>query len=497
MGNDKKEEIRSALSLLVEQGEVVELRVPGTSRGTCSGYFDDGQLLGDAAVELSGQGPGVYITLNRVDPTLLARANNRVRDFVRQGDCTKDEDILRRRFLPIDFDAVRPAGISSTKEEHSAAILKATECRQWLTERGWPAPILADSGNGAHLLLRVDLPNDEASTKLLKESLKVLGDEFDDEQVTVDPSTFNASRVWKLYGTQVCKGDPMPDRPHRVACILEAAGRLEVVPAELLQVLAAAAQPKPREADGSKRLLSGRGDHSTLDIVAWFQVQGRYGRDLGGGKHAVLCPWVDEHSDQRPAEDSDTVVWEAEEGQWPTFHCSHAHCLDRNLQDVMELWGDADSYCSREFPASGAGLHADRNGSGSHDRPTISISGRHMRDITSDAVKALKAADEKGPLLFSRGNSVVRIRTGDAGVSAEAMTNVSLRGALDRVADFVRTTDKGDTPARPPSDVTADILSLPDLPFRGLRGFSETPVFLDNGALLMSTGYDSDSGLYL
>ena len=49
MGNDKKEEIRSALSFLVEQGEVVELRVPGTSRGTRSGYFDDCQLLGDAA----------------------------------------------------------------------------------------------------------------------------------------------------------------------------------------------------------------------------------------------------------------------------------------------------------------------------------------------------------------------------------------------------------------------------------------------------------------
>ena len=77
------------------------------------------------------------------------------------------------------------------------------------------------------------------------------------------------------------------------------------------------------------------------------------------------------------------------------------------------------------------------------------------------------------------------------------MTNVSLRGALDRVADFINVTKNGNTPARPPSDVTADILSLPDLPFRGLRGFSETPVFLANGALLMSPGYDSESGLYL
>ena len=49
MTTDQGEEIRSALSLLVGQGEVAELRVPGTSKGTQSGYFDDGQLLGDAA----------------------------------------------------------------------------------------------------------------------------------------------------------------------------------------------------------------------------------------------------------------------------------------------------------------------------------------------------------------------------------------------------------------------------------------------------------------
>jgi hypothetical protein len=495
----KSQIIKQALSLLIERGEVAELRVPGTSSGTCSGYFDDTQLLGDAAVELSGQGGGVYITINPVDRTLLARAQNRVRRYVKQGQCTADKDILRRSLFPIDFDAVRPAGISSTQEEHSAAILKATECRQWLVERGWPAPILADSGNGGHLLFRVDLPNDEASTRLLKDMLKVLGDEFDDEHVVVDPSTFNASRVWKLYGTLVCKGDPMPDRPHRVANIIEApAVRLEVVPAELLAELAIALRPKSIEADGRKLASFGGGDYKSLDVVRWFQAKGRYGRDLGDGKHAVLCPWAEAHTDRRPAEDSDTVVWEAADGRWPVFHCSHAHCNDRGLEDVMDLWGDADSFCSGEFPPDKNGSQAaEHTGSNGHDRPTISVTDRHMRDITSDALLALEATDKNCPLLFSRGNSVVRIRAGDAGVSAEAMTNASLRGALDRVADFVSTHDKGDTPARPPPDVTADILSLPKLPFRRLRGFAQTPIFLPDGTLLRQSGYDSESGLYL
>jgi hypothetical protein len=90
--------------------------------------------------------------------------------------------------------------------------------------------------------------------------------------------------------------------------------------------------------------------------VSWFQSHDHYGRRLVEDKHAVLCPWVAEHSDQRPAEASDTVVWEASNEQWPVFHCSHAHCINRSVQDVINLWGDADSFCSTEFQSSKASL---------------------------------------------------------------------------------------------------------------------------------------------
>ena len=64
----------------------------------------------------------------------------------------------------IDLDPDRPAAVSSTDEQHAAAKAVAEHCRDWLHhDCGWPDPIFANSGNGWHLLYRIDLPNDKES----------------------------------------------------------------------------------------------------------------------------------------------------------------------------------------------------------------------------------------------------------------------------------------------------------------------------------------------
>lgn len=210
-------EIRRTLELLYEPGQVAEIRVLHTKRGTMSGYFDDLGKMAQAAASLSGKAPGVYATLNPPNPDLLARAANRVKEYARET--TADRDILNRRWLPIDFDAVRPAGVSSTDTEHEAALDRAKSCREWLTAQGWPEPIFADSGNGAHLLYRVDLPTDD--DRVVEMCLKALAAKFDDAVVVVDVGNYNPARIWKVYGTLAAKGDSTPDRPHRLARILE------------------------------------------------------------------------------------------------------------------------------------------------------------------------------------------------------------------------------------------------------------------------------------
>jgi hypothetical protein len=156
-------EIRGSIGLLLEPGQVYEIRAFG--RGTTSGYFRDFAKLAEVAARLSGRTPAVYVSLNPVLPDLFARSADRIKSWARAT--TSDGQIIRRRWLPIDFDPVRPSDISSTSDEHQASLLRARECLNWLLSIGWPEPIVADSGNGAHLLYRVDLPNDQSATNLL------------------------------------------------------------------------------------------------------------------------------------------------------------------------------------------------------------------------------------------------------------------------------------------------------------------------------------------
>jgi hypothetical protein len=217
-------EIRWAIEVLFEPGDVVELRA-FKERTTVSGYFDDHEELVEQAAKLDDRGFAVYVTINLVKPTLLARAHNRVKHHPKAT--TSDADITRRRWLPLDFDPVRPADLSSTEQEKKAALWRAREVRDYLTEQGWPESIVADSGNGAHLLYRVDLPNDQESLQLVKGVLEALAFKFSDDRVSVDTSTCNAARIWKLYGTTARKVDDTEKRPHRVSRLLEAPTEVE------------------------------------------------------------------------------------------------------------------------------------------------------------------------------------------------------------------------------------------------------------------------------
>ena len=241
--NERKNlSILDGLRLLCEPRAVYELRCPKTKRdGTISGYFNDLEKLADHAELLSGVHPAVYVTINPVNPDLLARARNRIEN--RASFTTADADVVKRLRLLLDFDPKRPAGISSTDEEHDAALARAKECLEWLTAQGFPKPILADSGNGGHLIYGLDLPNDDACRLLVESFLKAIAGRFTDEKVKGDVSVFNAARISKIYGTMVCKGDNLPDRPHRLSQILEAPEKLVPVSNELLQIIGNIVRP--------------------------------------------------------------------------------------------------------------------------------------------------------------------------------------------------------------------------------------------------------------
>jgi hypothetical protein len=218
-------EILRCLSVLTEPNQVVELRLLDVLLSgsrvpvTMSGYFDNREALAAQAKKFGNYATGTYITLNPVNRALLARAANRLRVVGKNDALTTDADIINRRWLPIDVDPVRPRGISSTKEEHDAALALALQIRDALRDQNWPDPILGDSGNGGHGLYNIGLPANDGG--LIKRCLAALARRFDQDAVKIDQAVFNPARIWKLYGTVSRKGDNLPDRPHRLARLIE------------------------------------------------------------------------------------------------------------------------------------------------------------------------------------------------------------------------------------------------------------------------------------
>lgn len=298
-------ELHRTAKLFLPAGRVTELRafnalVPGLNGRypikTVTGYFDNAADLVAQAGRIQSA-DGCYFVLNAVDPRLLARAANKLKKADR-GGATSDLNVQRRLWLPVDLDAERPAGISASKAEHEAARDRARAIYQHLKARGWPAPVVGDSGNGSHLLCRVDLPTDDGG--LVERVLHALAQRFSDAAVKVDTTNHNPSRIFKLYGTRACKGDSTSDRPHRMSKLLLVPDDLAVVPDELLQQLAAECDDDP-PGPAASNAHSGNGTFGIEAFIrdAGLDAEGPEPWDSRGGKGRrwilKTCPFNSEH----------------------------------------------------------------------------------------------------------------------------------------------------------------------------------------------------------
>lgn len=237
-----------ALKLIHDPGEVFEIRVLGIPAGkykprVAAGWFNDPRAALKALPKYMVQKPsGIYMTLNPVNSALLARTNNLMSDQC--AESTSDKDVLRRRWMLIDLDPERPTGISSSDEELEAARAIAKQCKEWLqSEFGWPEPIEAMSGNGMHLVYRIEMPNDDAAKSLIRNVLKVISEQVHEwqigrpTQIKVDQVVFNAARIVKLWGTTVRKGMDVADRPHRKSDLTVVPQKLAIISTESLTLL--------------------------------------------------------------------------------------------------------------------------------------------------------------------------------------------------------------------------------------------------------------------
>lgn len=335
---------------------VFEVRIPrcpdragGSYRSTWAGYFQVPQIQAAAQavarIDHDQQPDGIYVTLNPVRPELLARSINTIKP--KADATTADADILLRRWLFLDLDPKRPAKVSATDAEMTAAIDLASRMTEQLAAEGWPQPIRCASGNGAYLLYRLELPNDQPTTDLIKRVLARLAARFNTDQVDIDQATFNAARIVKVMGTHGRKGDHLvnvpglEDRPHRLARCLDVPPSCEVVTLEQLEQLAGpGGAPAPPASSPRQHQRAIAGSFDTFDHTA-EGVQGYLERhgvsiarviDTPGGTKLILeqCPITN-----IDGTDTSVAVIVGHDGLI-TFHNLHNRAMGLEWVDVRD-----------------------------------------------------------------------------------------------------------------------------------------------------------------
>ena len=195
----------------------------GKWENTISVYYDWSHLdkvsIDIAILDSTRRPKGIYTTINPCNPTLLARACNRLVE--RPKATTSDADITRRRWLPFDIDPRRPSGISATDDEVGLAVALAGDVEAVLRGMGWSYPLYASSGNGAYMLYRVNLPNDANTLATINKIYSVVNHRLGDidpsrPHAEIDTTVGNAARILRVGGTTNRKGDETPDRPWRM-----------------------------------------------------------------------------------------------------------------------------------------------------------------------------------------------------------------------------------------------------------------------------------------
>lgn len=321
-------EVTRFLQTLWRPGDVREVRIPKYNQWghTASGYFDSPEKLAQAAVKYDGK-TNIYLTLNPTDPALLARSVNRIRP--KAENTTSDADILVRRFLFIDIDSVRPAGISATEQELAAAKVLLETLTRDLAERGWPDPVTCMSGNGHYALYGLDLANTPETADLVGRVLKALAQSYDTPHATIDTTVSNASRILGLVGTMKIKGDATANRPHRRSELLFVPDELRPVPEALLRQLAQTFSP----ASPPTRHRSTQDARPLIDLLTEAGIDYREQPPDANGitwYHLKRCPF---HADGRNYECG--VGQKLPDGPY-AGHCFHPEGADKGWQEFKQ-----------------------------------------------------------------------------------------------------------------------------------------------------------------
>lgn len=321
--------IRQAIKCLKPNNELFEIRMigKGNKKRVISGYFTDADTLIKQFDTIDPRGLNMYITINKVNDGCYSREQH---DCFRQTDLTThDNEIDSYEWLFIDLDPKRVSDVSSTETELEYAKELADKVYIYMKNLGFQEPLRALSGNGHHLLYKIDIPNTVENKKLIERCLVNLSSMFDNDKVKIDIINHNQARVCKLYGTLAQKGSNTKTRPHRMSKITYIPDEIKTNRIELLNVLAGELPEVPK---ATRRTTNYSNE---FDIEDWMADHGLEPMGANAGTDCTIyplanCPFDHSHTD------GDSKIFKYTNGAI-AFKCHHNSCRGKTWQDVREL----------------------------------------------------------------------------------------------------------------------------------------------------------------
>lgn len=272
-----------------------------------------------------------YFVFNQIDSYQLDGKMKKgfcVEKFAMSNHCICDIDIVRRKWVMLDFDPVRPSGTSSTFEQLSYASMTAKKVWDFLFHNGFYDYVGCVSGNGYHIMLPCDLEANEQTDNLVSDFIKVISMLFSDENVAIDTQVSNRARLTKLYGTVAHKGEHSALTPHRTSCFKHVPQEIKPIDkAYFEKIVAAFMTPNSRPSSENNY---GRGKFSLESFLKSHNIAFEQ-RSIAGGRKYILkeCPFNSEHKSP------DSAVFEFEDGRLG-FKCFHNSCSSYHWKEFRE-----------------------------------------------------------------------------------------------------------------------------------------------------------------
>ena len=325
--------IRQWYDIFKDNHELVEIRIldPAT-RKTYSGYFTDIETLLEAIKPYDRS--AIYFTLNVIDYACYSR-EQRDRISTKVKSTTSDGEIIERKWCLIDVDCEKPSDTNSSDEEKELAKSVVNNVYKFLRDEGFESPVVCDSANGFHLLYKQAMNSTPENTETMKRFLHVLDMFFSTDKVKIDCSTFNPSRICKLYGTYSRKGSDTPERPQRCSSILKVPSEIKITQNEYFEKVASYL-PEPEKKDRFNNY--GASSFDLDEFIKEHDIKVAKVEDGKDYRKYVLeeCPFCSAH--RAP----DSAVFKMRDGGFG-FKCLHNSCSKYTFKD-FRLHYDPNSY---------------------------------------------------------------------------------------------------------------------------------------------------------